>query len=342
MLEQLGPVMLGLTGLVLTDRDRERLSHPATGGVILFTRNYADTDQLVALVREIRDLRSPLLIAVDHEGGPVQRFHEGFTALPAMRQIGEVFSFDPARGTELALDAGLVIATELSRVGLDFSFTPVLDRDSGLSTVIGERALHDRPDVITLLAGAFLDGLALGGMVGIGKHFPGHGGVAADSHHELPVDERSWEDLHADVQAFTESLERLAGIMPAHVVYPAVDATLPASFSPIWLQHKLRHEYGFQGAVLSDDLGMAGAYGLGDPAQRAWSALQAGCDMILICNDFEAMDAMLMALETYTMPDESGQRLQALRWCAPEAPVAEERLAQAVHRLVTLHEYSLR
>jgi beta-N-acetylhexosaminidase len=298
MTDSLGPVMLGVEGLELSPADRERLLHPATGGVILFTRNYQDPGQLGALVRAIRALRSPeLLIAVDHEGGRVQRFRNGFTDLPPMHRIGEVFAYDPARGQELARDAGWLLAQELQAVGLDFSFTPVLDRDIGVSAVIGDRAFHERPDVISLLAGCLLDGLDEAGMTGVGKHFPGHGAVAADSHEEIPVDPRPLAEIEAeDIAAFLPVLPRLGGIMPAHVIYPEVDSN-PAGFSGIWLHDLLRVRWGFEGAIFSDDLGMAGAFVAGSPADRAHAAIYAGCDMVLICNDFGAMDEILQTLE---------------------------------------------
>lgn len=314
MTDDLGPVMLGVTGLELTAEDRERLTHPAAGGVILFSRNYQDPAQLQKLVHDIRVLRRPeLLLAVDHEGGRVQRFREGFTELPAMHRIGDVFAYDPARGQELARDAGWLLAQELRGVGIDFSFTPVLDRDIGISGVIGDRAFHDRPDVIALLGGCLLDGLDEAGMPGVGKHFPGHGAVAADSHDEVPVDPRPFAEIEAqDVAAFLPLLPRLGGIMPAHVIYPEVDSK-PAGFSGIWLHDLLRLRWGFAGAVFSDDLGMAGAFVAGSPAERAHAALYAGCDMALICNDFAAMDQILQTFEGREPNPDTRRRLDAMR-----------------------------
>jgi beta-N-acetylhexosaminidase len=315
--------MLGVTGLELTSVDRERLLHPAACGVILFTRNYQDPEQLHALVAEIRALRSPeLLIAVDHEGGRVQRFRKGFTELPPMHRIGEIFNYDPARGQELARDAGWVLAQELRDSGLDFSFTPVLDRDIGASAIIGDRAFHDRTDVIVMLAGQLLDGLDEAGMSGVGKHFPGHGAVAEDSHTELPIDPRPFAQIEAeDLAAFLPLLPRLGGIMPAHVVYPDVDSR-PAGFSGIWLHDLLRVRYGFEGAIFSDDLGMAGAQGAGSPAERAHAALYAGCDVALICNDFPAMDEILQTFEGREPNPATQRRLEAMR-SRPAATDAE-------------------
>ena len=338
MTDSLGPVMLGVEGLELSPADRERLLHPATGGVILFTRNYQDPEQLRALVRAIRALRSPeLLIAVDHEGGRVQRFRNGFTDLPPMHRIGEVFAYDPARGQELARDAGWLLSQELQAVGLDFSFTPVLDRDIGVSGVIGDRAFHERPDVISLLAGCLLDGLDEAGMTGVGKHFPGHGAVAADSHEEIPVDPRPLAEIEAeDIAAFLPVLPRLGGIMPAHVIYPEVDSN-PAGFSGIWLHDLLRVRWGFEGAIFSDDLGMAGAFVAGSPADRAHAAIYAGCDMVLICNDFGAMDEILQTLEERCLPGDSTRRIERMR--ARPTSLDATRLEGAQARLLALHDY---
>jgi beta-N-acetylhexosaminidase len=338
MTDSLGPVMLGVEGLELSPADRERLLHPATGGVILFTRNYQDPEQLRSLVRAIRALRSPeLLIAVDHEGGRVQRFRNGFTDLPPMHRIGEVFTYDPARGQELARDAGWLLAQELQAVGLDFSFTPVLDRDMGVSAVIGDRAFHERPDVISLLAGCLLDGLDEAGMTGVGKHFPGHGAVAADSHEEIPVDPRPLAEIEAeDIAAFLPVLPRLGGIMPAHVIYPEIDSN-PAGFSGIWLHDLLRVRWGFEGAIFSDDLGMAGAFVAGSPADRAHAAIYAGCDMVLICNDFGAMDEILQTLEERCLPGDSTRRIERMR--ARPTSLDATRLEGAQARLLALHDF---
>ncbi len=338
MADSLGPVMLGVEGLELSPADRERLLHPATGGVILFTRNYRDPEQLRALVEAIRGLRSPeLLIAVDHEGGRVQRFRAGFTELPPMHSIGEVFAYDPARGQELARDAGLLLAQELRAVGLDFSFTPVLDRDIGVSAIIGDRAFHDRPDVIALLAGCLLDGLDEAGMRGVGKHYPGHGAVAADSHDAVPVDPRALAEIEAeDIAAFLPLLPRLGGIMPAHVIYPEVDSN-PAGFSGVWLHDLLRVRWGYEGAIFSDDLGMAGAFVAGSPADRAHAAIYAGCDMVLICNDFAAMDEIVQTLEGRSLPGDSARRIEHMR--AHPTSVDAEHLEAARARLLALHDY---
>jgi beta-N-acetylhexosaminidase len=290
-----GPVFLGVEGVALTGADRERLCHPRVGGVILFARNFESPQQLKALTKDIRALRTPsLLIAVDHEGGRVQRFRDGFTAIPPMRTLGELWDRDVAQAAREAARIGSTIAHELRRHGVDFSFTPVLDVDHGASAVIGDRAFHRNPNAIAHLASALCDGLRAGGMAAVGKHFPGHGFVAADSHVDLPVDDRPLAALIADdLVPFGALIQRgLEAIMPAHVVYPAVDAH-PAGFSRKWLQEILRGRLRFDGLVFSDDLGMAGAEGVGDLVARAEASVGAGCDMVLACNDFEAADTLL-------------------------------------------------
>ncbi len=290
-----GPVVLGIEGCELSAADRRRLAHPLTGGVILFTRNFESSRQLKALTGEIRALRTPaLLVAVDHEGGRVQRFREGFTAIPAMRTLGELWDRDVAAAASEAARLGRTIATELRAHGVDFSFTPVLDLDYGASAVIGDRALHANPNAVAHLAAALHDGLRAGGMSAVGKHFPGHGHVAADSHTDLPVDERTLADIVAqDLVPFGAMVQHgLEAIMPAHIVFPAVD-TAPAGYSRRWLLEILRGRLGFDGLVFSDDLGMAGAERAGDLVARAETSLAAGCDMILACNDFAAADELL-------------------------------------------------
>ncbi|MGH8616586.1 MAG: beta-N-acetylhexosaminidase [Burkholderiales bacterium] len=295
----LGPVMLDVAGTALTDEDRRRLLHPLTGGVILFARNYASPAQIAAMTAEIHALRDPpLLVAVDHEGGRVQRFREGFTALPPMRALGAVWDHDPKRAGQLAFDTGTVLATELRACGVDFSFAPVLDLDYGASGVIGDRAFHAKPEAISELAGRLVAGMRRAGMAAVGKHFPGHGYVRADSHHEIPVDERTLADIEAaDLKPF-ESLSAagMAGVMPAHVIYPQVDAR-PAGFSPVWLKEILRGRLGFAGTVFSDDLSMEGASVAGDVTARAHAALDAGCDMVLVCNQPASADQLLAELK---------------------------------------------
>ena len=290
-----GPVVLGIGGLTLDGVDRERLLHPLVGGVILFSRNYENVEQLAALTAQIHALRTPaLLISVDHEGGRVQRFRHGFTAIPPMRTLGDIWQRDAAAAGLEARRVGGVIARELRAQGVDFSFTPVLDVDFGTSAVIGDRAFSDDPDVVAELAVALCHGLREGGCAAVGKHFPGHGFVAADSHLEVPIDDRPLSDLLASDLVPFAALARagMEAVMPAHVVYPAVDDN-PAGFSRIWIRDILRERLQFDGLVFSDDLGMAGAFTAGDIVARAEAAIDAGCDMVLTCNEPEAADELL-------------------------------------------------
>jgi beta-N-acetylhexosaminidase len=282
----LGPVMLDVSGTALTGEERQVLLHPLVGGVILFGRNYADPVRLAALTAEIKALRQPaLVITVDHEGGRVQRFREGFTRVPAMGRLGALWDQDPAAARRAARQTGLVLAAELLAHGVDLSFTPVLDLDYGCSRVIGDRGFHRDPTVVAALAGALVDGLAEAGMGSVGKHFPGHGYAEADSHLEIPVDERPFEAIwEADMRPYREGLaRRLSGIMPAHVIYSRVDER-PAGFSTFWLQEVLRSRLSYQGVIFSDDLTMEGATVAGDIVARASAAHGAGCDMVLVCN----------------------------------------------------------
>lgn len=299
----LGPLMIDLRATELAPQEREMLLHPLVGGVVLFTRNYQDLAQLDALVAVIHALRMPrLLVAVDHEGGPVQRFRHDFTALPAASVIGEHYDADPQAALRLAEDCGWLMAAELRAAGVDFSFAPVLDLRTGVSRAVNERAFHHDPDVTTRLARAGVRGMHDAGMVAVGKHFPGHGSVAADSHHELPVDGRTLADIRLqDLVPFSRLAGVLAGIMPAHVLYPAV-APQPAGFSRLWLHDILRGELGFQGAIFSDDISMAGAAVAGDPLDRARAALAAGCDMVLVCNHPQAAAAVLDGLVAVPEP----------------------------------------
>lgn len=315
-----GPVFIGVEGLELSPADRERLVHPLVGGVILFTRNFKSPPQLKALTREIASLRSPrLLIAVDHEGGRVQRFRDGFSVIAPMRTLGELWDSDVAGAAREAVRIGRTIAGELGAHGVDFSFTPVLDVDHGESAVIGNRAFHRNPNAIAHLASALCDGLHAGGMAAVGKHFPGHGHVAADSHTELPVDDRPLAAIVADdLVPFGALIARgLEAIMPAHVVYSAIDKD-PAGFSQKWLQEILRGRLGFDGLIFSDDLGMAGAQGVGDLVARAEASVAAGCDMVLACNDFEAADTLLATWRPVTGP-ELARRTARMELHSPES-----------------------
>ena len=296
--------MFDLQGPELMPVERDLLVHPAAGGVILFTRNYANREQLARLVAEVHAVRDPpLLVAVDHEGGRVQRFRPGFTALPPCAALGRLHDKDPQRARAMAREYGWLMAIELRTLGVDFSFAPVLDLGIGVSQVIGDRAVHTNPRTVTRLAQAYLDGMHEAGMAGVGKHFPGHGSVAADSHCEIPVDGRSLEVItSADLTPFAGLVRAgLDAVMPAHVIYSEVD-TVPAGFSEVWLRQVLRQDLGFQGAIFSDDIDMAGARGAGAHSERARRALAAGCDMVLMCNRPEALPAALDALSALREP----------------------------------------
>jgi len=300
----LGPVMLDIDTVSLTPADRDLLREPAVGGLILFSRNYASPTQVADLVAEVRALRSPpLLVAVDHEGGRVQRFREGFTAIPPMRAIGQQHRGDPDGALQLARRAGWLIAAELRAAGIDLCFAPCVDLDWGVSDVIGDRAFHARPDVVGDLAAEFSRGLRSAGMAAVAKHFPGHGAVVADSHEKLPVDRREYGDVLDDMRPYGRLIDSglIAGVMMAHIVYPQMDPQ-PAGFAPFWIQRELRARLGFDGAVLSDDLSMKATRKYGPMPERARRALDAGCDMVLICNDRVAARAAVKALRDYSSP----------------------------------------
>lgn len=320
----LGPLMIGVAGAELTGEERRRLAHPAVGGVLLFTRNFRDRDQLAGLVAAIHAVRSPApLVAVDHEGGRVQRFRDGFTRLPPLSALRELHDRDPGAAEEAASKLGWLMALELRAVGVDFSFAPVLDLDLGVSEVIGDRAFHSDPRVVAALAQAWCRGVRRAGMVAVGKHFPGHGGCAADSHVAHPIDERALADLEAaDLVPFRRLIANgLEAVMVAHVRYPAV-APEPAGYAPQWLDGVLRRRLGFEGAIISDDLGMAAADAVGGPTERVVRCLAAGCDMAILANEREAVDALLdVDLPT---PPASALRLARLRPRGEWAPVSEE------------------
>ena len=337
------PLVLDVAGLALADVDRRRLAHPMTGGIILFGRNWQDRDHLAALCAEIKSVRQDLLICVDHEGGRVQRFRTGgFTHLPPMRVLGELWMNDQSQGggagamaaTNAATAVGYVLGAELRACGVDFSFTPVLDLDWGESGVIGDRSFHRDPRVAALLAKSLMHGLLRAGMANCGKHFPGHGFVSADSHTEIPVDRRTLKAILADDAAPYQWLNTsLSSVMPAHVVYPEVDPR-PAGFSNRWLDDILRGQLGFGGAIFSDDLSMAGARLIEGRevsyTEAAIAALNAGCDMVLLCNqsvrDPQAVDELLDGLaeaqlkERWQPSGASEQRRLALLPTAPAQP----------------------
>ena len=300
----LGPVMLDIEGLALSPADRELLRHPAVGGIILFTRNFESVQQVTGLVAEIRALRSPpLLIAVDHEGGRVQRFHDGFTLMPPMRDIGRAFDRDHDSGLEIARQAGWLIASELRAASIDLCFAPCVDLDWGISEIIGNRSFHKKPDAVSELAGAFARGLRSAGMATVAKHFPGHGAVVADSHLRLPVDRRDYGSILDDMRPYERMISTgvVAGVMLAHIVYQEIDS-MPAGFSEYWIQRELRARLGFGGAVFCDDLSMKATSSYGSVPERAQLSLNAGCDMILVCNDRARAERAVAALNDYSNP----------------------------------------
>jgi beta-N-acetylhexosaminidase len=305
--------MMDLRGVTLDADEAEMLKHPLVGGVILFARNYESPRQLAALTTAIHAARREhLLIGVDHEGGRVQRFRESFTRIPCMRRLGEIWNDHPQKARKLAHQVGYVLAAELRACGVDFSFAPVLDLDYGSSTVIGDRAFHRDPQAVSELAHHLMLGMKEAGMACVGKHFPGHGFVVADSHLAVPVDERSLGDIEMDdLIPFRQMTDYgMPAIMPAHVIYPKVDER-PAGFSSVWLKRILRGELGYDGVIFSDDLSMEGAKVAGGVVARAQAALDAGCDMVLVCNDPEAARTVLDGLR-WTMPPTSLARLARL------------------------------
>jgi beta-N-acetylhexosaminidase len=282
----LGPLMIDVQGKTLTEEDRELMAHPLVGAVILFTRNFESVEQLERLVADIRAVRTPpLLVTVDHEGGRVQRFRKGFTVLPSMRTIGRQYDLDPMAGRLLARQCGWLMAAELRAVGIDMSFAPCVDLDHGASSVIGDRAFHRDPQVVAELAIAFMGGMREAGMSATAKHFPGHGFVVPDSHVAMPVDRRPLADLDEDIAPYRRLIDNgLASIMAAHVVFSEADGR-PAGFSRYWMHQELRVRLGFTGAIFTDDLSMAGAAAIGDMPARAKASLEAGCDVLSLCNN---------------------------------------------------------
>ena len=327
----IGPLMVGVEGRSLSVQEREWLAHPSVGGVILFSRNYVDPVQLTDLVASIKAIKSPeLLVAVDQEGGRVQRFVAGFTPLPAQHQIGVLFENDPTGAEELAWILGRVMGLELRAVDIDISFAPVVDLFKRDSNAIGDRAFHSDPDVVICLAGALCAGMRASGITSIVKHYPGHGGVTADSHVTLPVDPRSIEAIRStDLKPYSAYREvGFKGLMTSHVMYPAID-NQPATFSTRWIQEILREDFGFTAAVFSDDLNMAAAQTIEDIHTRVLYALTAGCDMILLCDNTADLDAVLerapchvssngnLRLETlYGSEPEHSHQNQLADWCS--------------------------
>ncbi len=329
--------MISVEGMYLDATTCERLRHPAIGGVILFSRNFESPEQLTQLVVQIKTIKTPaLLVAVDQEGGRVQRFRQGFTAVPAMRAIGSAFDQEPAAGCAAAHAAGQVIAAELRRYGIDISFAPVLDlyNEQG---AIGDRAFHSDPWVVRRLGHSLAKGMAEAGMTAVAKHFPGHGQVVEDPHLGLPVDSRSLSQIReCDLVPYRDlDCILFGGIMTCHVTFSAV-APLPASCSPYWVQEELRGALGYRGAIFSDDLLMVGASAAGTPSQRVIRALDAGSDMVLACNDDAAVDQILKTLGALKPEVKKTQRLARLAATATTARATEINWAKAIKRLEQL------
>jgi beta-N-acetylhexosaminidase len=296
-----GRLMLDLAGTELTAEERKLLQSPQVGGVILFARNISSREQVTALNAQIRQASDSLLIAVDQEGGRVQRLRDGFTALPPMQVLGDTVTQNLHTGLQLVRDTGWLMASEVLACGFDISFAPVLDVDRDTSSIIGDRAFADQPETVTTLAQAFIEGMHEAGMAATGKHFPGHGGIVADSHLEAPVDNRSWQQLlERDLQPFAALAKVLNGVMPAHITFPAIDAH-SVGFSAFWLQQVLRQQLGFEGVIFSDDLSMKGADVAGSYTDKAQQALDAGCDMILVCNCPEGALEVLNMMERQSL-----------------------------------------
>lgn len=305
----LGPLIVGIKGKILSDEERQLLQQPLVGGVILFARNYNDVDQLCALVAAIKSLRSPALwVAVDHEGGRVQRFINGFSRLPDLGQLGLRYAEDPTAALVQTEEWGFKMAAELLTVGVDLSFAPVIDLNKNKLSLIGDRSFHRDPHVVTIMAKAWSAGVHRAGMKTCGKHFPGHGNVTVDSHDGLPVDERDYNSIAKDdLLPFMQLVQEdaLDSIMPAYIVFPQVDAK-PAGFSSIWLRDILRLECQFKGVIISDDLGMGGAIGMGSYQQRFQAALNGGCDLVLLCNDHPAIAELVATVAVDASTDRSG------------------------------------
>jgi beta-N-acetylhexosaminidase len=310
----LGPLMVDLQGTELTSEEKDLIKHPLIGGLILFSRNYTDPAQLKELIRNIRSTREELLLAVDQEGGRVQRFQEGFSKLPPCLDFSKTYATSPDKGLSEAKHYGYIMAKEVLQQQLDFSFAPVLDVHRGCNEVIANRAFGETEDTVVHLAAAYMEGMRQAGMATVGKHFPGHGSVSLDSHLGLPVDEREYAQvLQSDMQPFISLHPKLQAIMPAHILFPTIDAEYPVGFSRHWLQDILRKQVGFSGAIISDDLSMGGATQQFDKViTRAELALEAGCDMVLICNQPQDVVDVLDHLH-YDIRPESSHRLSVMR-----------------------------
>ncbi|TQV84597.1 beta-N-acetylhexosaminidase [Aliikangiella coralliicola] len=333
--------MLDIESTQLSDKDRELIAHQQVGGLIIFSRNFESADQILTLTNQIREVNDSIIIAVDQEGGRVQRFKDGFSRLPSLAKFGRLAEQNLPQAKDFAHDLGELMALEVQAVGCDISFAPVLDLGFETSQVIGDRGFSTKVEPIVQLGSAYISGMKKGGMRATGKHFPGHGSVEADSHFAIPYDDRELETIkNNDLVPFARLAEELGAVMPAHIVYSKVDSQ-PAGFSQVWLQTILRQELGFDGVIFSDDLSMKGAEAAGDYGQRARSALDAGCDMVLVCNDREAALKVLAELEGYPTSPKSNQRLNSLRMSSSPTGLAELKLSDRWQQLsARLNEFN--
>ncbi|MGX5201981.1 beta-N-acetylhexosaminidase [Aliikangiella sp. IMCC44632] len=307
-----GPIMLDIADTQLSAEDKKLIQLPLCGGLILFSRNFESAEQIFELTKQIKKLNPSIVIAVDQEGGRVQRFTKGFSKLPELGKLGQLYQTEPEQALEFAQNLGELMALEVQSVGCDISFAPVLDIGDMASQIIGDRAFALEPNDIIALASRYIQGMQLGGMQATGKHFPGHGSVVADSHVAIPVDPRSFTQIEGlDLKPFAALAPQLGAIMPAHIIYSELDSK-PAGFSEYWLQKVLRTDLNFDGVIFSDDLSMQGATVAGDFSQRAHAALTAGCDMVLVCNDRNATWQVIDALKDYQQSSQSGQRISRL------------------------------
>jgi beta-N-acetylhexosaminidase len=332
-----GRLMLDVQGYRLTADEKITLTHPQVGGVILFARNVDNINQVMVLISEIRACASNVLIAVDQEGGRVQRFQQGFTRLPPMQTIGDLIAEDEESGVSIGRDLGWLMASEVLACGVDISFAPVLDIDRFTSSIIGDRAFSEQPDIVIKAARTFIEGMHEAGMAATGKHFPGHGGIVADSHLEAPVDHRDWATLNAhDVVPFRSLAGELDGVMPAHITFPQVDA-MSVGFSRFWLNDVLRKDLGFKGVIFSDDLSMKGADVVGGYVEKAQYALNAGCDMILVCNHPQAAQEVLRFMDSKnTSLSPNIKAMRASKTVTWESLLLSKRRARTIRRLATM------
>lgn len=345
----LGPILLDVEGLTLTAEDKEILQHPNVGGVIFFSRNYESPAQIAALSQDIKALRPNLLLCVDQEGGRVQRFIKGMTRLPKLRTLGDRLQNKPNALKELLAMSeklGFLMALEVRSVGVDLSFAPVLDLDKGISAIIGDRAFHSDPEIVATFANAYIKGMAKAGMRATGKHFPGHGSVALDSHLGLPVDNRSMAEIETDMTAFRLVIQQgLSAIMPAHIVFSEVDP-YPVGFSRYWLQTILREQLQFDGVIVSDDLSMGGAVGMGSYADRALRGIEAGCDYLLVCNHRQGAIETLEAVREQANEKTQQRRLSLLasgetpNWQSLAGSLAWQSAHGVLDELVTYEAHS--